>query len=116
MKQIGTSIEPINTIHSSVEKSLHWHVMMMILFNAKVEIFTPSHAVIPSFIAQCFTTSVHYFLFLNMLASLFGFLLQVHKKLGFSTRIGTRDKYNQTFATQIASVSDHNSVCSDIMS
>ena len=42
--------------HSSVSKSLHWHVIV-ILFNAKVGIFPPSYAVIvPSFIS-CF----HYF-------------------------------------------------------
>ena len=42
--------------HSSVSKSLHWHVIV-ILFNAKVGIFPLSSAVIvPSFIS-CF----HYF-------------------------------------------------------
>ena len=46
--------------HSLVGKSLHWHVILMILFSAKVGIFPQSYAVI-----QC--TYVPYFLSLGSL-------------------------------------------------
>ena len=36
-------------------KSLHWNVVIMILFIANIGIFPPSYAAIPSFIS-CFTT------------------------------------------------------------
>ena len=44
--------------HSSVGKSLHWHIITIILSNAKVGSFPPSYAVIPSFIS-CFTDFYH---------------------------------------------------------
>ena len=37
--------------HSSVGKSLHWHVITMILFDAEVAIFPPNYAVIPLFVS-----------------------------------------------------------------
>ena len=37
------------------EKSLHWHVITIILFNAKIGIFPPSYAVMPSFISSLTT-------------------------------------------------------------
>ena len=37
--------------HSSVGKSLHWHIITTILFSAKIGIFPLSYAVIPSFIS-----------------------------------------------------------------
>ena len=43
--------------HSSVGKSLLWHIGYVLL-NAKVGIFPLSYAVIPSFIS-CFTTSCY---------------------------------------------------------
>ena len=41
--------------HSYVGKSLHWHVITIILFNVKVGIFPPSYAV-KLFFISCFTT------------------------------------------------------------
>ena len=37
--------------HSLVGKSLHWHIITIILLNAKEGIFPPSYDVIPSFIS-----------------------------------------------------------------
>ena len=67
--------------HSSVGKTLHWHAITIILFNAKVGIFPPSYAVIPSFIS-CFNTFHRlgpYFIFkliaFNILVCLVSFII-----------------------------------------
>ena len=72
----------------SMGKSLHWQNITTILFNAKVGIFPPSYAVIPSFIS-CFTTFYclnPYFIFKLILfnklicsitGSLFGFCYSI---------------------------------------
>ena len=50
--------DAITAYCTSVKKSLHWHVTKVILFNAKVGIFPPSYAIVPSFISS-FTTFYH---------------------------------------------------------
>ena len=55
--------------YSLVGKSLHWHAITMILFNAKVGIFPLTYAIITSFIS-CFTTFYclnPYFSFLHLI-------------------------------------------------
>ena len=64
--------------HSLVGKSLHWHVITRILFNAKAGI---CYAVIPSFIS-CFTTFSYLDLYFTFKFIIFNILvclvLQLH--------------------------------------
>ena len=86
--------------HSSVRNSLHWHIITIILFNAKVGIFPPSYAVILSFIS-CFTTLYRfdlYFIFkliiLNILV--FCYSIQLYYMCDCSIRVTAVLEYFET--------------------